>query len=88
MAQKTAVENMIKYGNVSDPRLVTVKDAISNSIDNLRKAIKTLKHMLPAEGTVSILGWTVEEALETRSKLSSFETDWDRPDMDRYDDKN
>jgi hypothetical protein len=31
------------------------------------------------------LGWTAAEAAETRSRLASFEEDWDAPGMDEYD---
>ena len=31
------------------------------------------------------LGWTREEALDTRIRLRSFEDDWNAPGMDSYD---
>lgn len=34
---------------------------------------------------LSDLGWTFEEALDTRTRLRSFEDDWEAPGMDAYD---
>jgi hypothetical protein len=34
---------------------------------------------------VSNLGWSVEEAKETRTRLGALEEDWDTPDMEAYD---
>ncbi len=34
---------------------------------------------------LSDLGWTREQIIETRSRLKSFEEDWNRPEMDIYD---
>lgn len=34
---------------------------------------------------INDLGWTREQIIETRSRLKSFEKDWDRPEMDIYD---
>ena len=34
--------------------------------------------------TIADLGWTREEALAIRAKLSSFAEDWDDPSMDVY----
>ena len=34
---------------------------------------------------ISDLGWTIEEAIETRARLKSFEEDWDSPGMEAYD---
>lgn len=31
------------------------------------------------------LGWTREEAADTRARLRPFENDWDAPGMDAYD---
>ena len=35
---------------------------------------------------VESLGWTKDEAAEVRARLGAFAEDWDRPDMDVYDD--
>ena len=34
---------------------------------------------------VSGLGWSNEEAKETRARLAAFEEDWDAPGMEDYD---
>jgi hypothetical protein len=34
---------------------------------------------------ISDLGWDCQEVLETRSRLSAFEEDWDAPGMEAYD---
>ena len=34
---------------------------------------------------VSNLGWSVEEAKETRTRLAALEEDWDAPGMEAYD---
>lgn len=36
--------------------------------------------------SVAELGWTPEEAAETRARLRLFEEDWDAAGMDAYDD--
>jgi hypothetical protein len=33
---------------------------------------------------VSDLGWTTEEARETRARLATLEEDWEAPGMDAY----
>lgn len=35
---------------------------------------------------ISDLRWSIEETIETRGRLISFEEDWDAPDMELYDD--
>jgi len=32
------------------------------------------------------LGWTEEEAADTRARLRHFAEEWDAPEMDAYDD--
>ena len=34
---------------------------------------------------VSDLGWSAEEAKETRARLAALEEDWDAPGMEAYD---
>ena len=34
--------------------------------------------------TIDDLGWTPQQALEIRARLSSFAEDWDDPGMDVY----
>ena len=34
---------------------------------------------------VSNLGWSAEEAKETRARLAALEEDWDTPGMEEYD---
>ena len=35
--------------------------------------------------TLEALGWTKQQALETRTKLKAFEEDWNAPGMEVYD---
>ncbi|MGH2535080.1 MAG: hypothetical protein ACRDJW_22690 [Thermomicrobiales bacterium] len=35
---------------------------------------------------ITDLGWTIDEAAETRNRLGAFADDWDDPTMDVYDD--
>lgn len=42
--------------------------------------------LVKSELLVSSLGWTKEEALETRMRLRAFEEDWEAPGMEGYDD--
>jgi uncharacterized membrane protein len=35
---------------------------------------------------VADLGWTPQQAADTRARLASFAEDWDTPDMEGYDD--
>lgn len=35
--------------------------------------------------TIDELGWTTQEAAETRARLASFEDDWNAPGMEIYD---
>jgi len=45
--------------------------------------VQQLPHAGPLR--LSDLGWSGEEALETRLRLRSFEDDWDAPGMNAYD---
>lgn len=49
-----------------------------------RDAVVTIR---TAENRMLIthLGWSHEQALETRMRLRTFEEDWDAPGMERYD---
>ncbi|MBM3493719.1 MAG: hypothetical protein FJX72_05265 [Armatimonadetes bacterium] len=51
------------------------------------RARRVLVTFLPDEWPVSLRehGIGREQAAELRRRLSAFETDWDRPDMDAYD---
>ena len=41
--------------------------------------------VIQAPKTIEELGWTKEQAAETRSKLMSFDQDWNAPGMEAYD---
>jgi len=45
--------------------------------------VQQLPHAVPLR--LSDLGWSGEEALDTRLRLRSFEDDWEAPGMDAYD---
>lgn len=40
----------------------------------------------PSKMLINDLGWSKEQALETRMRLRTFEEDWDAPGMEGYDD--
>jgi hypothetical protein len=56
------------------------QEAVSAKGKPSRKAQSAVAPLL-----VSDLGWSVEEAKETRARLSSLEEDWDTPGMEAYD---
>ena len=45
----------------------------------------TTSGVIPGGRRLSELGWSLEEALETRMRLRTFEEDWSAPGMDAYD---
>jgi len=53
--------------------------------DHIESLLQKKKTPLKKANTVKDLGWTAAEAAETRSRLSTFEDDWDAPGMDEYD---
>jgi hypothetical protein len=53
--------------------------------DHIESLLQKRKTSLNKGNTVKELGWTAAEAAETRSRLASFEEDWDAPGMDEYD---
>ncbi len=53
----------------------------SGSLDSRRKANAVTRPRL----TLRDLGWTREQAMQVRAKLSAFIPDWDDPAMDIYD---
>jgi hypothetical protein len=46
----------------------------------------TTSRVLQRQLLVSKIGWSKDEALETRMRLRSFEEDWNAPGMEGYDD--
>jgi hypothetical protein len=71
------------------PRIVESSDGTSiakstknsASLDSRRKANSVTRPRL----TLRDLGWTREQAMQVRAKLSTFALDWDDPAMDIYD---
>ncbi|HWQ69580.1 MAG TPA: hypothetical protein VN494_06470, partial [Patescibacteria group bacterium] len=49
-----------------------------------RDAVVTV-HTAPTKMLIGDLGWTREQAYETRLRLRAFEEDWDAPGMEIYD---
>ncbi len=54
--------------------------AIAPKEEQFRKAQATFSPLL-----VSDLGWSAEEAKETRARLAALEEDWEAPGMEAYD---
>ena len=54
--------------------------AIAPKEEQFRKAQATSSPLL-----VSDLGWSAEEAKETRARLAALEEDWEAPGMEEYD---
>jgi hypothetical protein len=55
-------------------------EAIALKEEQFRKAQATSSPLL-----VSDLGWSAEEAKETRARLAALEEDWEAPGMEAYD---
>ena len=55
-------------------------EAIAPKVKKLRKTQATGSPLL-----VSDLGWSAEEAKETRARLAALEEDWEAPGMEAYD---
>lgn len=53
--------------------------------DHIESLLQKKKTPLKKRNTIKDLGWTAAEAAETRSRLATFEEDWDAPGMDEYD---
>ena len=53
--------------------------------DHIVSLLQKKKPSLKKRSTIKDLGWTAAEAAETRSRLGTFEEDWDAPGMDEYD---
>jgi hypothetical protein len=53
---------------------------------SLQHAAQPADQQQPAQLRVADLGWTQEQAADTRARLASFAEDWDAPGMEGYDD--
>lgn len=65
----------------------TLPDSVLESASRLLVALQ--QPTPPAQKAplrVADLGWTQRQAAETRTRLTSFEEDWDAPGMEGYDD--
>ncbi len=58
----------------------TSPEAIASKGKQVRKTQATATLLL-----VSDLGWSAEEAMETRARLAALEEDWEAPGMEEYD---
>jgi hypothetical protein len=57
------------------------------ALDEAAHALVSLQHAAPPTPLrVADLGWTREQAVDTRARLASFAEDWDAPGMEGYDD--
>jgi len=62
--------------------------------DEATRVLVSLQHVAPSTDQpqptplrVADLGWTQEQAADTRARLASFAEDWDAPGMEGYDDR-
>jgi hypothetical protein len=53
--------------------------------DHIESLLRKKTTPLKKGNAIKDLGWAAAEAAETRSRLASFEEDWDAPGMDEYD---
>jgi hypothetical protein len=63
-----------------------------NVLDEATRVLVSLQHATPPAGQkqsvplrVADLGWTQDQAVDTRARLASFAEDWDAPGMAGYD---
>lgn len=61
---------------------VTVPDDVPTGSVEM---VIVVQPLTAAATTVGGLGWTREQADETRARLKSFEEDWNAPGMEAYD---
>jgi hypothetical protein len=55
------------------------------AVSSKRKANQKAQAAAAGPLLVSNLGWSAEEAKETRARLTALEEDWDAPGMEEYD---
>ena len=90
------MEANTKTGSATgNPRLVDMLPMLNNApmpftnMENVATTAPPSPDQVAAAGTrqllISDLGWSQEEALETRMRLRAFEEDWNAPGMEAYD---
>ena len=64
-----------------------------SALDEAMRILVSLQHAAPradqpqpAPLRIADLGWTQEQAADTRARLASFAEDWNAPGMEGYDD--
>ena len=59
-----------------------------SALEDATKLLVALQQPATAKPPLQVadLGWTLQQAAESRARLASFEEDWDAPGMDGYDD--
>ena len=65
---------------------------LDSALDEAMRILVSLQHAAPPADQqqhiplrVADLGWTQEQAADTRARLASFTEDWDAPGMEGYD---
>lgn len=78
---------MLQYLGMGLPVVTTVSstEVFTEAWESLRTVDVTTSGVIPGGRPLSELGWSLEEALETRMRLRTFEEDWNAPGMDAYD---
>lgn len=51
----------------------------------IREEILAVAARQKSQLLIADLGWSIEEVIDTRSRLISFEEDWEAPNMEMYD---
>lgn len=90
-------ENLFLYSDLSDQSLIKHKElnnlttVIVGEHKNQFTKIRSFQSkeipifIPPIKLSLKNLGWTLEETIDARNRLSSFEEDWEAPGMELYD---
>lgn len=78
---------LFRMVQVAGLAVVSLVTAISEPwlIERKRRDAVVTIHTAVNRMLISDLGWSREQALETRMRLRTFEEDWDAPGMEDYD---
>jgi hypothetical protein len=75
------------YGKGAPLRItVSSTHAFTETFVSLKKFDVTTSGAISGGRPLTELGWSLEQALETRMRLRTFEEDWNVPGMEAYDD--
>ena len=88
--QPETVFDWSSIARVSSRYFERVLQAVTSIIDpwgleQLNRDAVVTTHTAANKLLISELGWSLEQAIETRMRLRTFEEDWDAPGMESYD---